>query len=431
MRQAAGNASMRRIASRQAGIALIALVAFIGIAAAVFVVRSLNADALAAAQNQRTVEALQAAREALLAFAAADGNNRPGTLPCPDIDGDGDSLATTEYSSSNCVSFIGRLPWKRLRIPELRDASGELLWYAVSPAFHNAGPNNVMPAFMTGNTSDMLTITGLPDTFGAIVFAPGPALQGQLRSGSLALNWHPNYLDGVNATSTLAFSAQLPGAAFNDRLMPISSADLVAAAERRVSREVAEALKGYFDFHGFLPAPSAFDELACVNTDLIAPGDCPSTPGILAGRLPASMAPAAAYDAVGSDRPQNRPSSALLNGTADSAQFGQIWFQRQYWREHVIYLVSQNCVGPPATKCAAGSLDLRGAGGNVDNARFIVLVAGMPRPGQSRASPADKQSFGNYLEAPALSAVQALAAGKAPTQVQVPAGTIVATPRTN
>jgi type II secretory pathway pseudopilin PulG len=430
MKQAADSAPVRRIAARQAGIALIALVAFIGIAAAVFVVRSLNADALAAAQNQRTVEALQVAREALLAFAAADDNNRPGTLPCPDINGDGDSLATTEYSGSNCVSSIGRLPWKRLRIPELRDASGELLWYAVSPAFNNAGPNNVMPAFMTGNTSNMLTINGLPGTFGAIVFAPGPALQGQIRSG-VALDSHVNYLDGVNATPTLAFSAQLPGPAFNDRLLPISSADLVAAAGRRVSREVAEALRGYFDFHGFLPAPSAFDELACVNTDLIAPGDCPSTPGILAGRLPASMAPAAAYDAVGSDRPQNRPSSALLNGTADSAQYGQIWLQRQHWREHVIYLVSQNCVGPPATKCPTGSLDLRGAGGNVDNARFIVLVAGMPRPGQSRASPADKQSFGNYLEAPALSAVQALAAGKAPTQVQVPAGTIVATPRTN
>ncbi|MCE2949379.1 MAG: hypothetical protein ACK515_22420 [bacterium] len=419
---------VRPPAARQAGFALIALVAFIGIVAAVFVVRSLDADALAAEQNQRTVEALQAAREALLAFAAADENNRPGALPCPDVDGDGDSLALVEYAGANCVASIGRLPWKRLRIPELRDASGEPLWYAVSPAFNNAGPSNGLPPFMAGDTSNMLTIDGLPGTFGAILFAPGPALQGQVRSG-VAANSHVNYLDGVNASPTLAFSAALPGPAFNDRLLPIAREELVAIAERRVAREVAEALKGYFDLYRFLPQPSPFQNVTCIGSDLIVPGGCQGAPGILAGRLPASVTPDA-YDAVGSARPSDRPSSELLNGFA-SSQFERVWFQLQRWREHVVYIVAPNCVGPPVTNCAAGTLNLRSGALDVADARFIVLMAGPPGAGQTRAAAPDRLVLGNYLEEPALSAVQALAAGTVPPQIVVPAGTVVATPRLN
>jgi hypothetical protein len=69
-------------------------------------------------------EVLQSAREALLAYAATDAN-RPGALPCPDIDGDGRALPGIEYVGNGCQSYIGRLPWALLRIPELRDASGD------------------------------------------------------------------------------------------------------------------------------------------------------------------------------------------------------------------------------------------------------------------------------------------------------------------
>ena len=414
----------RRLRSRQSGIALIAVVVFIGIAAAVFVVRSLNADAVVSRQNQRTAEALQAAREALLAFAATN-DNRPGALPCPDINGDGQSLSGTEYVGNGCQSYIGRLPWALLRIPELRDASGELLWYALSPGFRDAGPVTGNPGFVNPDTVPALTIAGSSDLLGAIVFAPGAALQGQVRSGTGA-NALENHLDGVNATPTTVFSAALPGPAFNDRLLPISGTDLVAIAERRVSREVAAALNQYFELYGFLPAPATFSTVLCISAGFVPAGACQPVPGMHAGRLPGSVDPES-YAPVGSGQ-----RSALLTGTSVPAnQYDLVWLQLQRWREHVVYIVSPNCAGPPVNKCAAGSLIVRGPGPNVDNARFLVLMSGSPGAGQSRTSAADRTAMANYLEGTALSAAQTLAAGSVPPQIVIPPGTVYATPGTN
>lgn len=412
--------------TRQSGVALIAVVVFIGIAAAVFVVRSLNADSLLARQNQRTAEALQTAREALLAFAATH-DSRPGGLPCPDIDGDGQSLINVEYVTGGCQSYIGRLPWALLRIPELRDGSGELLWYALSPNFAAAGPGAESPAFVIVNPDKVatLTIAGTPGTFSAIVFAPGAALQGQVRSGT-GTNALENYLDGVNATPTTVFSAALPGPAFNDRLLPVSGADLVAIAERRVSREVAAALNQYFDTYGFLPAPATFDNVLCIGSGFVPAGACLPVPGVHAGRLPASVVPES-YAPVGSGQ-----RSALLTGTSvPEAQYSLVWLQLHRWREHVVYIVSPNCAGPPRNDCPAGSLVVRGPGPAIDNARFLLVMSGPPGAGQSRATATDRSVLANYLEGPALSAAQSLAAGSVPPQIVIPAGTVYAAPGAN
>ncbi|MFN7426641.1 MAG: hypothetical protein ACK5T2_09380 [bacterium] len=408
-----------RALRRQSGVALIAVVVFIGIATAVYVVHSLDADAVIARQNQRNAEVLQSAREALLAFAATDAN-RPGALPCPDIDGDGRALPGVEYVGNGCQSYIGRLPWALLRIPELRDASGERLWYALSPGFRDAGPVTGNPGFVNPDTPAVLTIDGLPGTFGAIVFAPGAAMQGQARSG-LGINALVNYLDGVNATSTLQFSAALPGPAFNDRLLPVSGTDLVAIAERRVSKEIAAALNQYFDVYRFLPFPATFDDVQCVGPGFVPAGGCQPAPGVLAGRIPGSVTPDA-YASVGSGL-----RSALLNGnTVPPGQYDLVWLQLQRWREHVVYIVSPNCAGPPANDCAAGTLSVRAASGNVDNARFAVMMGGPPGVSQSRTTAADKSMLSNYLEGPTLSAAQSLAAGTVPAQILVPAGTVTA-----
>ena len=70
--------------------------------------------------------------EALIARAVA-GLNRPGSLPCPDINGDG----TPEQTPSDCVQFSGWLPWRTLDLPDLRDSSGERFWYVLSPTFRD------------------------------------------------------------------------------------------------------------------------------------------------------------------------------------------------------------------------------------------------------------------------------------------------------
>jgi len=414
----------RAHAARQAGIALIAVVVFIGIAAAVFVVRGLNADALGARQNQRSAEALQAAREALLAYAATDAN-RPGSLPCPDINDDGEALPGIEYVGNGCQSYIGRLPWALLRIPELRDGSGERLWYALSPGFRDAGPVTGNPGHVNPDTPAVLTIDGLPGTFGAIVFAPGAALQGQVRSG-VGINAPGNYLDGQNATPTTAFSAALPGQAFNDRLLPVSRTDLLSTAERRVAREITAALADYFAQHGFIPFPATFSNVQCFGSDFVPPSGCQSVPGVLAGRIPGSVNPLNYAPVESGGR------SALLRGEAVSPdQYDRVWFQLQRWREHVVYIVSPQCAGPPAGNCPAGSLNLRGAFSNVDNAPFVLLMAGPAVAGQTRASPSDKSLLANYLEGTALSAALALAGGAVPLQIVVPPGTVAAAPASN
>jgi hypothetical protein len=409
-------------APRQAGIALLAVIVAIGIAAAVLVVRGLDAGALGARQNQRTAEALQAAREALLAYAATDAN-RPGSLPCPDIDGDGRALPGIEYVGNGCQSYIGRLPWALLRIPELRDGSGERLWYALSPGFRDAGPATGNPGHVNPDTPATLTIEGLPGTFGAIVLAPGASLQGQLRSGPGA-SAPGNYLDGRNAAPSTVFSAALPGPAFNDRLLPVSGADLLSIAERRVALETVAALNDYFEQYGFVPFAAPFSDARCFSPDFVPPNGCQPVPGVLAGRIPGSV-PGHDYAPVLSARP-----SALLRGESVAAErYHRVWFQLQRWREHVVYIVSPECAGPPAQHCPAGSINLRGAGRDVDNARFALLMAGPAEAGQSRASAADKSLVANYLEAGALSAALVLASSSLPAQVIVPSRTVAAAPR--
>jgi hypothetical protein len=90
-----------------------------------------------AARDRATDGALAEAREALIAYAAdraIDTVVGPGYLPCPDLDNDGwaESTCGSLSGDSGQRERLGRLPWKTLGLPDLRDADGERLWYAVS-----------------------------------------------------------------------------------------------------------------------------------------------------------------------------------------------------------------------------------------------------------------------------------------------------------
>ena len=110
----------RSTARREDGfVALLTLLVLV-IGSLYLIVDGLNAAAAGATLHREDVTALalQQAKEALIARAAFDLNH-PGSLPCPDRDNDGvaDLLA-----GNNCFSYIGRLPWKTLGLPDLRDA---------------------------------------------------------------------------------------------------------------------------------------------------------------------------------------------------------------------------------------------------------------------------------------------------------------------
>lgn len=233
---------------------------------------TLSASKLRLRQSNATAAALAEAKDALLAYAVSHAAT-PGVLPCPDINNAAAYEGSPKISGANCAAYIGRLPWKKLGLSDLRDGSGECLWYALSPRFQDAGTHTVANGKAINFTaSGNLTIkdasgrapAGAPVI--AIIFAPGQALAGQDRSASSA---HPicggndmasNYLDkntsGTNnATGNGAFQFALgdPSATFNDTLIWISATELFAGVNKRVVGEIGASLKRYFESFGELP----------------------------------------------------------------------------------------------------------------------------------------------------------------------------------
>ena len=254
---------------------MIAVVTVLLLLGAYFFIGSLDASAVRVSRERSTHEALLKAKEALIAYAVADPN-RPGELPCPDVNDDGKSLPIDEYAGSNCVSLIGRLPFITLDLPDLRDDAGERLWYALSNDFHANGTValNSDTAYRVGNTS--LTIAGMQPAgnLAAIVFSAGAVLQ---REGAAALQQRScaggacdatgkctsapasstakcnaaNYLDVIGAVDNAAgptnFVSAAQGDTFNDRMLPIYSDDIMWLVERRAGRELAQKLRDHFD----------------------------------------------------------------------------------------------------------------------------------------------------------------------------------------
>src|SRR5574340_734766 len=142
--------------SRQRGAALMVMLVILVAGAASALVGALSTTTLKNARQETTSNALAQAKDALIGYAVkvqvsssdiacadpptyANPNcQRPGDLPCPDMDNDGDAESNCgDASGSNQYKRLGRLPWKTLGLPDLRDGSGERLWYAVSNNFKN------------------------------------------------------------------------------------------------------------------------------------------------------------------------------------------------------------------------------------------------------------------------------------------------------
>ncbi|HZZ94640.1 MAG TPA: hypothetical protein VFE23_18900 [Usitatibacter sp.] len=121
------------------GAALLLAVLLLACIAASFAALAL-AGRLSVARGRATERALAQAREALIAYAVDRPINAavgPGYLPCPDLDGDGwaESTCGSLDGATGQAARLGLLPWKTLGLPELRDATGERLWYAVSTKY--------------------------------------------------------------------------------------------------------------------------------------------------------------------------------------------------------------------------------------------------------------------------------------------------------
>lgn len=225
---------------------MLLVVMLVGMVAALFVFGIVDTTSAALRRNQHMGTTLAQAKQALIGRAVSD-DSRPGSLPCPDTDDDG---VAELFAGVDCPSYIGRLPWKSLGLPDPRDSAGERLWYALAPAFRD----NASAGLLDSDTKGSLTVyqdstaTTITTQAVAVIFAPGPVVAGQVRDPASANN-PANYLEttgGVNnAIAAGPFISAQASSTFNDRLLAITTAELMPLVEMRVAREMLALLRSY------------------------------------------------------------------------------------------------------------------------------------------------------------------------------------------
>jgi len=239
-------------AARQGGAALLVIFLIILLAGMSMFFQRLN-GAPDAARGQQTAAALAQARDALIGYAASYADTHPGQvfgfLPCPDIDNDGSAETCDQMN----LTVVGRLPWKTLDLPDLRDADGECLWYAVSGSFKNNPPPGLLNWDSAGklrvvDAASGQTLVAADDLAGsdggaaAVIFAPGPPLAGQERpngnqtcSGTTANNYAAYVDSGSFPASGIATVKQgrRGDATANDQLLWITPREIFARIHQR------------------------------------------------------------------------------------------------------------------------------------------------------------------------------------------------------
>lgn len=183
-----------------------------------------------ASSDQTTSAALAQAKEALIGRAVAD-KERPGSLPCPDFDDDG-------KANGSCSETIGRLPWKTLDLPDLRDGDGNRLWYALASELRQivTPPNEINPKLDLGLVLDE------KENIAAIVFSAGPPLAGKDGRPSNDID---DYLDGANKDGGPYISGPT-SSTFNDKTVAISRDQLFRIVNRQVLGLLNTGLEKYY-----------------------------------------------------------------------------------------------------------------------------------------------------------------------------------------
>jgi len=272
------------------------VVAVVVMGAALIIVKTLNAATWRADRLRVTNAAITKAKEALVARAVTD-DNRPGSLPCPDTDDDG---VAQLFAGNQCPNYVGRLPWRTLELPDLRDAEGERLWYVLSPTHRDhsaAEPIN-------SNTAGAITVSGATPSAQvlAVLISPGRPL---IREGAAGMQARDcpgnctvasNYLDfagGVdNAAGVVGGVINVASAAetasFNDQLLAIHADDIMPLVEKRAGREISLALRARYDAWQAATGKGFYPWAAPLN-DPANPG--PGVDGTLHGHLPGTPAP--------------------------------------------------------------------------------------------------------------------------------------------
>lgn len=382
-------------------------------------------------QNQATriafknAQVLAQAKAGLIAFAISAGVGRactsapncerPGDLPCPDqtpdsapqANGNPATSCGNANGSTGQSARLGRLPWKKLNLPDLRDAHGQRLWYAVSSNFKN---NTRIPVLNSDTGFGTITVrdniarvsfdgsnpNNLPSGVVAVIIAPGPPILRQDHHQQDRSNNAPReYLDlaiikgvrednadFVDRSNTNGFiqgpiKDEQGNVVSNDQLVFITYDEIIAPIEQRVANEALRelALKNF-------PRPAGFSDASCLNVStnnaITNNNACKSqSSGETCGRIPVNTATATPIWSI---------TDTLRGGTGNP----NTWFQSNLWREQVFYALPGNCNGHSAST-------LTFAGRQYSNA--VIVVSGRQIIGQKRQNiSSEKTKRSNYLE---------------------------------
>ncbi len=401
---------------RQRGAALMIMLVIIVLGFASVLLDSLRGLTPQLERDRQTAAALAQAKDALLGFAASvaltpSGTRRPGDLPCPDLNNDG----TAETSCSLQGQRLGRLPWKTLKLPDLRDGSGERLWYAVSTAFKNNPRAGQLNSDTRGTISVRASDGGIVYDASAgsgavaVIIAPGDVLQRtdqpvlQNRSGA-GINTPSSYLDTAGGEDNADFTDG-SGNGFiqgivrdtngrtiaNDQLLAISQSSIMQVIQKRVGAEVRQCLVAYASDpanQGRYPWAARVDpgSLGYADQSDQRFGRIPDTP----------------FDNTLAD--SGGQMSDTWTGNCNINSSSGWWLN---WKEMVFYGLANAyrpvdpITIPTAAACSpAGECLTVNPPSAAANRQVVVIVAGRALPGQVRASVADKGTLANYLEPP-------------------------------
>jgi len=409
----------RSCARAQRGAALLAsilLFAVIGVSA--FLVLTRGGATGDAERDRVTQQALTQAKAALIGYASAmpfTGPERLGDFPCPDRNNDGNA----DPPCSSEADRLGRLPWRTLGLPDLRDGAGERLWYAVSHMFKNnprtacSDPSDpgCLNSDATGsisvrNAANVLVHDGrarvlaTPTEFNysaaiAVVIAPGTTLtrqDGTEQTRSAAnLNDPTHYLDVVFAEDNANFVDYSDANGFiggpvrdatgdlilNDRLVVITHQELMPQLERRVAREVSICLDEYAN------ANNGRYPWAADTTDTSL-GKYADKSGVRAGRVPDGMiTPLPPSSPPPPDQQLTRTASDSSGSMKEEwpgppCNLGRNFDWWLNWKLHVFYAVADQfkpAAGTAALPCI-DCLDVISPGVFTAGVRYVVVVAG-------------------------------------------------------
>lgn len=206
--------------AKQKGAALIIMTFIIGLAVIAYLLHALDPQRARIEQDKKTIESLNAAKQALIAWSVSHPNT-PGLMPYPDRNADGNYDDTSDCYASN-VNFapnftLGRLPLfksdpncvnAKVTVAsgvseDFRDGAGERLWYEVSSNLlhdykNNGGnpngtspvinpsiinnPNPIYPWFVVRDRNGVV----ISNRVAAVIIAPGTPSGAQARSGGIA-----------------------------------------------------------------------------------------------------------------------------------------------------------------------------------------------------------------------------------------------------